>query len=408
MADYPRFFSKNYVAPRIVDFQNDLSNIIDSSNDANKKFLFDRNKNTQWSGTGGVVNQIDSCDDDPVAWVSADPEVTVSRDTSVKHEGTASVRFQFSSSWAGGLAAYHNLALGDLSEFEKLKIWFYPNLSGLQNFGFVLSQSLNCATQDRVEYIGQTLTPSTWNEIIWDVSWGVLTDVKSIGIRDISTPLANLDLRMDDVRITKEYEEIEVEFYEGSVALDRTINTLLLQNINLKKFKLQYEDSGGDWADVPGTVFTDNSNTRVMVEFSDITTGRMRLRMDETIIADQPKKVGEFWLLNNLYDLTDAMDIYRPTRIQDWGSNRLANFGDSLWWLNEKYKAVVGFRRITVSELEELKTIYDLHEEVVWLPEPESRPDEIYLVNFKSPWSEPYSSLYKGLGFNVDFTLEEV
>jgi len=406
MADYPRFFSKNYVAPRIVDFQDDLNNIIVSNGDDLRKFLYDRNKNTQWSGTGGKVDQIDSCDDDPVAWVSADSEVTVSRDAGDKQEGTASVKMETSAIWAGGLMAYHNLTLGDLTETNQLKIWVKSSFPGLSPIRFVISESLNCATIDKTEAL-QTVTIGAWTEIVWDVDWPTLDDVKSIGFQD-TVGLTSWTLNFDDIRLVQDYEEIEIQFYEGSAALDRTVNTLLLQNINLKEFKLQYENSSGIWVDVPGASWTNNTENRVFKEFSDITTGRMRLRMDETIVAGQPKKIGEFWLLNNLYDLTDAMDIYRPTRIQDWGSNRLANFGDSLWWLNEKYKAVVGFRRITISELNELKALYDLHEEVVWLPEPESRPDEIYLVNFKSPWSEPYSSLYKGLGFNVDFTLEEV
>ena len=114
MSDYPRFFSKNYVAPKVIDFQKDLSNIIVTHGDNLKQFLFDRNLNTQWkSGTGSRDDegQIDNCDDDPVAWISADSEVTVTRDNTIKHEGSASVRIQTSGTWAGGLMAYKNLPL---------------------------------------------------------------------------------------------------------------------------------------------------------------------------------------------------------------------------------------------------------------------------------------------------------
>lgn len=409
MGDYPRFFSKNYMQPRVTDFQDDLSNIIATHGSAYRKFLYDRNINTQWVsevGSRDDLDVIDNCDDDPVAWVSADAEVTVTRDTSVKQEGTASVRLQFSGSWAGGLAAYHNLDIGNVTRTEFLALVRHSSIGDISNLKFVVSVSENCATLDEVYSFGSGPT-GTFVTNQWTPDWSSLGDVKSIGIYDDNV-YTNLDLRVDYIRISQDPEEIEIQFYEGSVEVDRTINTFLLQNINLKEFKLQYEDSGGSWQNVTGAVFTDNALTRILVEFSDITTGRMKLIMNKTITKSEEKKIGEFWLLDNLYDLTDAMDAYRPATLQKQGSFRLSSFNDTLWWLAEKYKATVGLKRITLAELGQLKAIYDPHEPFVWFPEPESRPNEIYLVNWKSPWSEPYSSKYKGLGYDVSMVLEEV
>lgn len=415
MTDYPRFFSKNYVLPVIVDFEKNYDNIVVSTGNATKKFLLDRVRSTQWisSSPGGLVKekdwQIDNFDDDPIAWVSADAEVTVTRDASIKHEGTASVKVAITSAWAGGLIAYHNLpATLDMTRDTGLKWWYRANItSGLSNLFFVLSESLNCATIDKVFAFPSDESTLTWHEVIKTGAIS-LDEVKSIGLRDVSGTLDGRNIWVDDLRTTRDPEIVEVQFYEGSVALDRTINAIALQNINLKEFKLQYENTGGEWADVIGASWTDNSATSLLQEFSDITTGRMRLVIESTQTANQEKKIGELFLIENLYDLTDAMDTYRPTRISKWGDFRLANFENAEWWIKEKYKATVGLRRISLTELNALKAVYDLHEEFVWIPEPESRPDEIYLVTWKPPWSEPYSSLYKGLGYNVTLNLEEV
>lgn len=412
MADYPRFFSKNYVQPSIVDFQKDYSNIPVTGGDDTRKFLVDRNKNSQWNSgaTQDASYQIDSFDADPLEWTAAQGGVTLTRDTTIKHEGTASLKLE-TGTISSGLLAYKNFDTPiDISQGEKVKIWWMSNLSSLNlaNLQLLFDADADCVSPDKVLSFSNVGTVDTWEEFQWTTDLSGLSSVKSIGLKDSSGLLDNFTLHFDDLRITKEPDTVEVQFYEGSNPIDRTVNTLCLENINLKEFKLQYEDSGGSWADVSGMSWTTNTETFLFEEFSDITTGRMRLIIYKTMTQNDNKKIGEFWLMKNLYDLTDAMDTYSPSTLQDDGFVRLATFEDSLWWLHEKYKATVGLKRITLTELNELKTIYDYHEPFVWIPEPELRPDKFYLVTWKSPWSEPYSSQYKGLGYDVRFNLEEV
>ena len=83
---------------------------------------------------------------------------------------------------------------------------------------------------------------------------------------------------------------IEIIFYEGSAVINRTIDTFVLQNINLKDFKIQYY-TGGAYADIADTVFTTNADSTKRIKLSSsITTSKIKLLMKATITPAEEKK----------------------------------------------------------------------------------------------------------------------
>ena len=73
---------------------------------------------------------------------------------------------------------------------------------------------------------------------------------------------------------------IEIVFYEGSNAINRTYDTIVLQGINLKKFKLQ-NYTGGAYADIAGAAYTTNAESTLRIKLAASVTGsKIKLLME--------------------------------------------------------------------------------------------------------------------------------
>jgi hypothetical protein len=154
---------------------------------------------------------------------------------------------------------------------------------------------------------------------------------------------------------------IEVIFKEGSVAVSRTFDTLVLQNINLKKFKFQY-DNGGLYSDIDGTSFTTNAATSLRIKLAaPVTTTKIRLVIESTIIANEEKKIGELWAMLETYRLENS---FTKRNRQDTFQGNFYRLGDGTggkWKLYDKWGKVYTLRNLTDTQLAALESIYRAH-----------------------------------------------
>jgi hypothetical protein len=152
----------------------------------------------------------------------------------------------------------------------------------------------------------------------------------------------------------------EVIFYEGSSTINRVIDTLVLQYINLKAFKIQYWN-GAAYADFTGGVFTVNAAASLRIKLATpVTTSKIKIIMDSTIVAGQEKSIGEFWACLQTLDIN-----FRSSRSQNdylLGANyRLADAVLETWFLASKKELPWTLANITDANLVSLKAIYDTH-----------------------------------------------
>jgi hypothetical protein len=154
---------------------------------------------------------------------------------------------------------------------------------------------------------------------------------------------------------------IEVVFKEGSSAVNRVIDTIVLQNINLKKFKLQYfvDDA---YADIQGASFTVNAATSLRIKLAvPVTTAKIKIIIESTIVANEEKKIGELWAMLETYRLENS---FTKRNRQDTFQGNFYRLGDGTggkWKLYDKWGKVYTLRNLTDTQLSALESIYRAH-----------------------------------------------
>lgn len=146
------------------------------------------------TGTVKVVNgsavvhgglSVDTCDTNPVDWADGSGgNVTVSRETSDKQDGTASVKLAVAAGAAVGLLAYHNIASVNLTAYDSIGFWIKSSVNTNNgDLQFLLDNTAACASPLETINI-PALVANTWTWVnLAFVTPANLTAVISIGIK---------------------------------------------------------------------------------------------------------------------------------------------------------------------------------------------------------------------------------
>lgn len=198
----------------------------------------------------------------------------------------------------------------------------------------------------------------------------------------------------------------------------RTFDTLMLFEMNLKEYKIQYQNwlgsSWGNWMDIVESVETVNSEKNKIVTFGSIMAWRVKIIMNSTFPANINKTIRDFILCEEKFECTMPMDVYNiknkvniiNQRMYDGTGYKIKNY--------DKYAAKVGFKQISKAERDKLKEIYDEYSNFIWIPEPYNQNNddyklsEFYLVKWVGAWNEKYFCNIKGVGYSVDINYEEI
>lgn len=206
---------------------------------------------------------------------------------------------------------------------------------------------------------------------------------------------------------------VQVDFYEGTVAIQRTIDTLLLVNHNLKNWKYEYWD-GSAWQSLY-TNATDSSSTR-LVSHTQVTTYKVKITCNgATQTVNAEKYIGEFYSTLLTCDIGQDFNTYNPNfrsmakevKLGDGSIHR--TFVRSAPNRTSKYEASAVIKLITDAKLATLYSIHELGEPFLWYPESTQRPTEMWYVHWYNVWRAQYSvPNYKGAGWDLTMELKEV
>jgi len=190
---------------------------------------------------------------------------------------------------------------------------------------------------------------------------------------------------------------IEILFYSGGIAVNRTIDTLVLQNINLKKFKIQYWN-GMAYVDIPNCDYTVNILTNLRIKLGTaIVTPKIKIIMDATIIANEEKKIGEIWAM--LESMNCEFRSSREYNINGINGNfRSAGGILHTFFVYGKMELLWDLSFITTTVLAQLKAIYNAHAIITIYIDYEIDPNSIFLGQWVGNWkylqSEPRVPYY--------------
>lgn len=204
---------------------------------------------------------------------------------------------------------------------------------------------------------------------------------------------------------------ISVEFYKGSVAVNRTIDSLILLNHNLKRWTFYYWN-GSAWVSLASE--TTDAAEHTAKSFNAVTTSKVKIECDQTQTADAEKFIGEMFVGEELLDLGEEITSY-DVRYRDMGKETPLGDGGihkmvTRWAQNrtQRYECTARFQFLDDDQRADLKDLRDSGEPFTWQPESTSRPEELFLVHWSTPWQEKYVTSYKGAGSEISMGLKEV
>lgn len=146
---------------------------------------------------GGL--SVDTCDTNPVAWVdgTGGGTCTVTRDTSVFQEGTASVKLTVAVGAGVELLAYHNITPVDLHIYDSVGFWIRSTVTlSLGDLQFLIDDTAGCVSPLETINI-PAIAANTWTWVNLTIATpAALTAVASIGIKqavDKGAMVINID-----------------------------------------------------------------------------------------------------------------------------------------------------------------------------------------------------------------------
>ena len=188
---------------------------------------------------------------------------------------------------------------------------------------------------------------------------------------------------------------------------NRTFDTLALVNINLKKFKLQYWN-GSAFVDINETIKTANADTDIVfIDFSSapVASEKIRLCMDSTIVPGQEKKIGELWVMDYKFTLTNILIGYDR---KDWvkeGKYRLASGKLETWQEVSKFILSQSLRNVGKTLRDNLKSLKEEYDNFTIYPDSTEWEDDLFLVYWTNNWDENYD--WKKNLYTIQFDIEE-
>lgn len=206
---------------------------------------------------------------------------------------------------------------------------------------------------------------------------GVTTTSKDIFKRDprnqfVSSGFAN-DLTTSVLRIRLNAD--------ASASYTGTVSRIAIMNHNLKEFIVS---TSADKSSTTGHLvltstchttsayWTSNSMASHYLAFASLAATDIYIHMTKTMVADSEKAIGYLSISHVLLDFprTPGAQGYRINRDQVSVSHILSDGGRRIHILDEKIRAQISFDYITESFRDDLKDVYDSHDQLMFVPFP--------------------------------------
>jgi hypothetical protein len=244
-------------------------------------------------------------------------------------------------------------------------------------------------------------------------------------VNDNTASVANIMVR------DQRYQFYSVNFANDSTTVSMRINfsqTMTVDRIalvghNLKSFTLYYNgntastfalDSSADiYADTTVSDYISNSNTAQYFCLTPVNCTSVSIDMKATITPNQNKYIGYLVVSEKMTDFGGRVphaDGYTPQQIPRNVKHQLADGGIRIHSIDEKWAASVKFDYLTQTVRDELKDIYDNHEEMVFVPfgSADDWDGHIYPCIWDGPFDfYKYSDNAATSGFSGSLTLLE-
>ena len=198
----------------------------------------------------------------------------------------------------------------------------------------------------------------------------------------------------------------------------KVIDRIGLQNINFKSFKVYHSSNTANTltianADTTTSVWTGNSATsRYLILSTPVTMTSLTIAATSTTIANQEKKLGEFWCLEKIltFDKNPDAKGYDAQFNAKQYKHEMSDGGTTVYTVSDKFEARIKRKYVDETEHDTLSTIHKIWGPIVFVPFPTGTAwdGRIYQVVWVGEFGfEQYTDNYKGNGYSGDLRLME-
>ena len=199
-----------------------------------------------------------------------------------------------------------------------------------------------------------------------------------------------------------------------------SIDHLILQNINLKQFKVYYNNTTTNLFTLTSAAtsvseWSNNSETSLYLYFPTTNVLTCHIQMDNTIVANEEKKVGEIWITKKYlqFDYNPDYKEYQPQLTKKEYVHEMSDGGWVIYSIQNNYQASIKMDYVSYSQTSLLKNLYDEYSAFVFVPFPTGTGwtgelEKIYEVNWSGVWNfDKLSFNTRDLGYNGTIALRE-
>lgn len=155
-----------------------------------------------------------------------------------------------------------------------------------------------------------------------------------------------------------------------------SVSRIALIGHNAKKFRLFYNGATANAFTMTTTsatttsVFSTNSETSIFMFVTPVNCTSISLDLEETMVAGAEKAIGHFFVSRVLHSFEREPPAkgYTPQLLPTNIKHTLSDGGMRIQTVGEKYKAVLSYTHLSESERNSLRTVWDMHSEMVYVP----------------------------------------
>lgn len=212
-------------------------------------------------------------------------------------------------------------------------------------------------------------------------------------------------------------EVIELSFHVRSALTPAYIDLLALQNINFRRFKVEYKLGGGSYAIIPGADYTaaDYTAADLLISFSQVQADTIRIMATHTQGGATNKRLGGVYASLMALQLSQGGMVKYDKRYREQVRSVVLGDGSEAQEFVLRsaasyfhYGSTVSIELASQAERDAILSVKRGGEPFTWIPEPGDLPREVYTCRMDGPWGDRYYSTFKGSGYTIDLNIKEV
>lgn len=232
--------------------------------------------------------------------------------------------------------------------------------------------------------------------------------VKNLLRRDPDFQWSSINYSTDATTTT-----LTLSFYQTE-----TVSRLALIDMNWKAFDVYYNGATASTLSMTSTSSTttsqwsSNSETSMYLRFTAVNCTSVSIDIKSTQVADNEKALGFVAVADThiVFERTPSADGYTPQIVPKVVNHALSDGGTRIQTLDQKHRATISYDYITESFRDSLRTVYNLHDEMIFVAFPTTVSWDEML--FTCVWTGPFD-FYKfsdnavSAGFSGSIDLRE-